>query len=320
MSFSFSPRKCGIIGCGNVGATIAYTYATSGLFSEIVLIDKNEKRAQSEALDLSHSCAFSSPVRIVAGNYSDISDAQIVVITAGVAQKPGETRLQLLERNLRIFSEIVPSIVRYNRDAVLLVVTNPVDILTAFTKEIAGLPEGRVLGSGTVLDTARLKQIMGSYLSVDARHVHTFVIGEHGDSELPVWTGANISGMDLPAYLRHTGKCADRACLDEMFESVRCSAYRIIEGKGATYYGVARAVERITESIFGDENAVLPVSVDPKGAYGISGVCLGLPAVVGIGGVKDVIEIPLSKEEKQALLDSAQTMKDEMERCSIYSV
>lgn len=320
MSYSFAPRKCGIIGCGNVGATIAYTYATSGLFSEIILIDKDEKRAVSEALDLSHSCAFSSPVRISAGSYEDISDAQIVVITAGVSQKMGETRLQLLERNMRIYSEIIPSIVRYTRDAILLVVTNPVDILTAYAKEISGLPEGRVFGSGTVLDTARLKQMMGAYLEVDARHVHTFVIGEHGDSELPVWTGANISGMDLPAYLTHTGKCADLACLEEMFENVRDSAYRIIEGKGATYYGVARAVERITESIFGNENAVLPVSVDPKGAYGINGVCLGLPAVVGINGIKEVIEIPLSIKEREALLFSASTMRDEMQRAGIYAL
>ncbi len=306
-------RKCAIIGCGNVGATIAYTYTHSGLFSEMVLIDQNENKARGEAMDLSHGLPFISPMQIYAGSYSDLTDASLIVIAAGASQKPGETRLQLLSRNMRIFDSIVKSIVRYNRQAILLVVTNPVDILTQYTLKVSGFPEGRVIGSGTVLDTARLKQLLGEYLSVDSRNVHTFIIGEHGDSELPVWSSANVSGIDLDDFFRISGiECGMRRA-QQLFEEVRDSAYRIIEGKGATYYAIARAVMRITESIVRDENSVLTVSTLVRGHYGIDGVCLGVPVILGDGGVKKVLDISLSEEEQKNLEKSAEIIKSELE-------
>ena len=306
-------RKCAIIGCGNVGATIAYTYTQSGLFSEMVLIDQNEKKARGEAMDLSHGLPFISPMQIYAGSYSDLADASLIVIAAGAGQKPGETRLQLLSRNMRIFDSIVKSIVRYNQNAILLVVTNPVDILTQYTLKVSGFPEGRVIGSGTVLDTARLKQLLGEYLSVDSRNVHTFIIGEHGDSELPVWSSANVSGIDLSDFFRISGIENGMRHSQQLFEEVRDSAYRIIEGKGATYYAIARAVMRITESIVRDENSVLTVSTLVRGHYGIDGVCLGVPAILGDGGVKKVLDISLSEEEQKNLEKSANIIKGEME-------
>ena len=306
-------RKCAIIGCGNVGATIAYTYTMSGLFSDIVLIDLDEKRAEGEAMDLSHGVPFLSPVTIKAGGYPDLADASIIVIAAGAAQKEGQTRLQLLSANLRIFSSIVSQITRYNTDAILLVVSNPVDILTDFTLHLSGYPAHRVIGSGTVLDTARLKQLMGEYLGVDSRNVHAFIVGEHGDSELAVWSGANISGINLTDYFEVCDTCHDRKCLDEMFTQVRDAAYKIIDGKGATYYAIAQAVLRITQSIVRDENSVLTVSTMLSGHYGIDGVCLGVPAVVGKDGVRQVLDISLSNEELQALRNSAQTLRHEID-------
>ena len=313
-------RKCAIIGCGNVGATVAYTYTMSGLFSEIVLIDKDEKRARGEALDLSHGLPFLSPLTVRAGDYPDLEGASLIVIAAGVGQREGESRLELLSRNMRVFSSIVPHIVKYNREAILLVVTNPVDILTYYTMKLSGLPRGQVIGSGTVLDTARLKQLLGEYLRVDGRHVHTFIIGEHGDSELPVWTGSNTSGIDLVDYFKLCGVCQDFSCVSGIFEEVRDAAYHIIEGKGATYYAVAQAVLRITQAIVRDENAVLPVSAYLDGEYGIRDLYLGVPSIVGAGGVKRVLEIPLSTDEMLCLRASAKTVRDEIDRVIATSV
>lgn len=315
-----NPRKCAIIGCGNVGATIAYTYTMSGLFSEIVLIDLDQARAKGEAMDLSHGLPFLSPVTVRAGEYKDLSDAALIVIAAGAAQKEGQTRLQLLSANMRVFSSIVNQITRYTTDAILLVVTNPVDILTYHTIRISGYPAHRVIGSGTVLDTARLKQLMGEYLGVDSRNVHTFVIGEHGDSELPVWSGANISGINLTDYFQMCNTCQGLECLDKMFQSVRDSAYKIIEAKGATYYAIAQAVLRITESIMRDEKSVLTVSTYLNGHYGLYDVCLGVPAVVGAEGVLQVLDIPLSEDELAALQRSAKTVSREIQDTLSYSV
>ena len=219
-------RKCAIIGCGNVGATIAYTYTQSGLFSEMVLIDQNDMKARGEAMDLSHGLPFISPMQIYAGSYSDLADASLIVIAAGAGQKPGETRLQLLSKNMRIFDSIVKNIVRYNTSAILLVVTNPVDILTQYTLKVSGFPAERVIGSGTVLDTARLKQLLGEYLTLDSRNVHTFIIGEHGDSELPVWSSANVSGINLDDFFRISGtqnghSSSSRRCVTARTASLR---------------------------------------------------------------------------------------------------
>ena len=307
-------RKCAVVGCGFVGAAIAYTYAESGLFSEMVLLDVNHKKAEGEALDISHGLPFLAPMNIYAGEYADLSDAALIVIAAGANQKPGETRLDLLSRNLSIFDGIVEGIVRYNREAIILVVTNPVDLLTYYTWKKSGLPAARVIGSGTVLDTARLKSMIGQRLSVDPRNVHSFIIGEHGDSEVPVFSSANISGIDLDDFCHMAGIENYAEVLYSMFEEVRDSAYRIIEGKGATYYAIAQAVLRITRSIMRDENSVLPVSTVVKGHYGVSDICLGVPAIVGAEGVKEVLDLPLDEKEAALVAKSAKTVRETLEK------
>ena len=307
-------RKCAVVGCGFVGAAIAYTYAESGLFSEMVLLDVNHKKAEGEALDISHGLPFLAPMNIYAGEYADLSDAALIVIAAGANQKPGETRLDLLSRNLSIFDGIIEGIVRYNREAIILVVTNPVDLLTYYTWKKSGLPAARVIGSGTVLDTARLKSMIGQRLSVDPRNVHSFIIGEHGDSEVPVFSSANISGIDLDDFCHMAGIENYAEVLYSMFEEVRDSAYRIIEGKGATYYAIAQAVLRITRSIMRDENSVLPVSTVVKGHYGVSDICLGVPAIVGAEGVKEVLDLPLDEKEAALVAKSAKTVRETLEK------
>ncbi len=302
-------QKCAVIGCGFVGASIAYSYAESGLFSEMVLLDVNHKKAEGEALDIGHGLPFLAPMRIYAGDYPDLADARLIVIAAGANQKPGETRLQLLSKNLQIFDSIVQNIVRYNKEAILLVVTNPVDLLTYYTWKQSSYPAARVIGSGTVLDTARLKYMIGRRLSVDPRNVHSFIIGEHGDSEVPVFSSANVSGIDLYDFCRLSGMENYKETLQEMFEEVRDSAYRIIEGKGATYYAIAQSVMRITRSILRDENSVLPVSTLVENHYGVHDICLGVPAIVGSTGVKKVLDLPLDEHESEMVHRSAATIR-----------
>ncbi len=302
-------QKCAVIGCGFVGSTIAYTLMSRGLFSEMVLIDANEKKAFGESMDLNHGLPFLSPMLIKSGDYSDISDAYIVIIAAGTGQKPGETRIELVSRNTQIFKSIIPKITEVNRECILLVVTNPVDILTYVTLRISGFPANRVIGSGTVLDTGRLKYLVGEHLGVDSRNVHSFIIGEHGDSELAVWSSANVSGIDLDDYCRITGRKYDAQTLESMYEQVRDSAYKIIEGKGATYYAVAQATLRIVKSIVKNQKSVLPVSSLVDGHYGLEGMCMGLPAIVGENGVSALLEIPLNEDESQRLSNSAKVLK-----------
>ncbi len=299
-------QKCGIIGCGSVGAAAAYTLATHGLFSQLVLIDMNRRRAHGEAMDISHGVSFSQPCRVIDGDYDDLKDAALVIIAAGVNQKPGESRLDLLTRNAAVMRSIITEIKRVCPETILLIVSNPVDLLTGIALRISGFPPQRVLGSGTVLDTARLKFLLGQKLSVDSRNVHAFVIGEHGDSELAVWSSANISGIDLEDY------CAARSISNDfssLFESVRHAAYEIIDSKGATYYGIAMSVLRIATCIVRGEHSVLPVSCCAEGHYGLGNVCIGLPCVVGRTGVETVLDIPLSREEKKQLHASAQTLQ-----------
>lgn len=298
-------QKCAVIGCGFVGASIAYTYAESGLFSEMVLIDANPKKAEGEALDIAHGLPFLAPMKLYAGDYPDLADARLIVIAAGAGQKPGETRLDLLARNLRIFDSIIDNIVAYNREAILLIVTNPVDLLTYHTLRRSGYPASRVIGSGTVLDTARLKYRMGECLHVDPRNVHAFIVGEHGDSELPVFSSANVSGIDLPDYCRLVGLENWEEVMQDMFREVRDSAYKIIEGKGATYYAIAQAVMRITRSIMRNEHSVLPVSTLIEGHYCTSDICLGVPSVVGENGVERVLDLPLDASESRLFCESA---------------
>lgn len=309
-------RKCAIIGCGNVGATTAYSLIQSGLYSELVLIDVNQQKANGEAMDLNHSLPFLQPMQVYAGSYQDLTDASMIIITAGANQKPGQTRIDLVRQNARIFSSIVGEIVKVNTEAILLIVTNPVDILTYVTLKQSGFPPERVIGSGTVLDTGRLKQLVGQHLGVDSRNVHSFIIGEHGDSELAVWSSANVSGIDLDEFCGNcvTGCRTER--LYPLYEEVKNSAYRIIEAKGATYYAIAEAIKRIISAIVRDENTILPVSTYVNGHYGLNDICLGLPSVVGRGGVKEVLEIPLNEEEREKLMQSATALRrvlDELE-------
>ena len=298
-------QKCGIIGCGGVGAATAYTLATHGLFSELVLVDIDRKRARGEAMDISHGVALSQPCRVYDGTYDDLENASLVIIAAGVNQKPGETRIQLLERNAAVLRSVISEIIRVCPETILLVVSNPVDLLTAIALKLSGFPPSRVIGSGTVLDTARLKYLLGHQLGVDGRNVHAFIIGEHGDSELPVWSSANISGIDLDDYCTCRGIHPDYHAL---FESVRGAAYEIISGKGATYYGIAMAVLRIATCIVRGEHSVLPVSAFASGHYGLEDVCIGLPCIVGRDGIETVLDIPLSEEEERRLRDSAHTL------------
>lgn len=303
-------RKCAIIGCGNVGATTAYALMHSKLFSEIVLIDVDKAKAAGEAADLMHGIPFNAPMDIYAGDYSDISDAALVIITAGANQREGETRIDLVHRNVRVFSSIVDDILKVCFDGIILVVTNPVDILTYVTLAKSKFPAHRVIGSGTVLDTARLKQLVGDRLGVDSRNVHTFIIGEHGDSEVPVWSSANVSGVDLSCFCRDCCSDCNMKVFDEIFEDVRDAAYKIIAAKGATYYAIAESVKKIASAIVRDEHTILPVSTLVDGHYGIEGVCLGLPCIVGRKGIEQVLEIPLNEDEERKLRASAKSLRD----------
>ena len=315
-------RKCGIIGCGNVGSTTAYTLMQTGWFSEMVLVDLDTKRAEGEASDIAHGLPFHTPMDIYAGDYADLADCGLIIITAGAKQNPGDTRMDLLRTNARIFRSIVTNIAIYNQTAILLVVTNPVDVLSYVTYRFSGFPASRVIGSGTVLDTARLKQLVGTHLGVDSRNVHSFIIGEHGDSELPVWSSANVSGVDLLHYCDSCGRGYDQTVLDGLFYDVRDSAYRIIEAKGATYFAIAESVKRIVSAIVRDENTILPVSALVDGHYGLDGVYMSLPCIVSRSGIKQVLEIPLNEEEDIKLRQSAKKLKtaaEWLEKNTIHS-
>lgn len=303
-----NPRKVAIVGCGFVGSLIAFSLMQRGIYSEIVLIDANHARAEGEALDLSHGLPYTAAMDIYAGDYKDVSDCSLIIITAGANQKPGETRLDLIGKNVAILKSIIPQITAEGFEGILMIVSNPVDVLTYAAREISGYPAHRVIGSGTVLDTARLKYILGRHLDVDSRSVHAVIIGEHGDSELAVWSGANVSGIDLNHFCEIRGHFRHDESMQRIYEDVRDSAYEIIKRKGATYYGIAMAVARIAECIVKDEQAVLPVSVILEGAYGLSGLALSIPSVVGKNGVEKVLEIPLNDQENQALHSSAKQL------------
>ena len=302
-------RKLAVIGCGFVGSASAFALMQSGLFSEMVLIDANRARAEGEALDISHGLPFAKPMKIYAGDYPDLADASLIVVTAGAGQKPGETRLDLVKKNVSIFRSIIPSITQYNK-AILLIVANPVDILTYAAAKLSGFPENRVFGTGTVLDTARLKYLLGEHLQVDSRAVHAFILGEHGDSEIVAWSSANVSGLPLHNFCEMRGYFDHDAAMETLAAGVKNSAYEIIEKKGATYYGIAMSVRRVCEAIVRDEKSILPVSSVQHGSYGIQDVALSLPAVVGKDGVETIVPIALSDEEIAALQASAQTLKD----------
>lgn len=305
-----NPRKAAIVGCGFVGASIAFRFLQQGLFSKLVLLDVNREKAEGEAMDLSDGLPYASPVEITAGTYDDIADCALVVITAGANQKPGETRLDLMGKNIAILRSIIGEITARDFGGILLVVSNPVDVLTYAAWKLSGYPRQRVIGSGTVLDTGRLKQLLGEELRVDSRNVHAFIVGEHGDSELAVWSGANVSGVDLEHFCRLRGNGLHANHMDRLYREVRDSAYQIIQRKGATYYGIAMAVGRIAEAIVRDEHAVLPISAVLEGQYGQEGLALSLPAIVGRNGLEEVLEVPMSQGERLALDASARQLKE----------
>lgn len=303
--------KCGIIGCGFVGASIAFSLLQSGLFQEIVLLDVNQEKARGEAMDLSHGMSFAGPMEIYAGDYPDLADAGIIIITAGAGQKPGETRLDLVHKNVEIFKQMIPQIIKYNKEGILLVVSNPVDILTYVTVKLSGFPEHRVIGSGTVLDSGRLKYMIGRQLSIDPRSVHSFVMGEHGDSEVVAWSSTNISGVPLETMCKlRGGFIHDDEHQEELEESVRRSAYEIIGRKGYTNYGVAMAVKRICKGILADEHCILSVSSMLHGEYGMEDICIGVPTILGESGIESVIELNLEEKELEELEDSVKELQE----------
>lgn len=310
MSREVNPRKAAVIGCGFVGSAMAFTLMQSRLFSELVLLDVNMEKADGEAKDIAHGIPFAGQMKIYAGTYDDAADAAIIIITAGANQKPGETRLDLVQKNTAIYQSIIPEIVKRDFGGILLIVSNPVDILTYVALKLSGLPENRVLGSGTVLDTARLKYALGEHLGVDSRSVHSFIIGEHGDSEIAAWSSTNVSGIPLNDFCEMRGHFNHDAAMDAIAEKVKNSAYEIISKKQATYYGIAMSVKRICECIVRNERSILPVSAMMHGEYGIEDITLSMPAIVGIGGVETHVPIALSEEEAEKLVESAKKLKE----------
>lgn len=302
-------RKCAMIGCGFVGSASVFALMQTGLFSDIVLIDANKDKAEGEALDISHGLPFAKPAEIFAGDYKDIADASVVIISAGAAQKPGETRLDLVKKNVGILKTIIPEVVKVNQDCILLIVANPVDILTYAALKLSGFPKERVIGSGTVLDTARFKYLLGDHLSLDSRSIHAFIIGEHGDSEIAAWSSANVSGVPIHKVCEMRGFTDHDYETRRLAELVKNSAYEIIDKKGATYYGIGMAVTRICEAIIRDERSILPVSTLMTGQFGLEDVCLSMPSIVGADGVDTLLPIELDEEELAALRKSAETLK-----------
>lgn len=311
-------RKVAVIGCGFVGSSTAFTLMQSSLFSEMVLIDVDEARAEGEAMDIAHGMPFASPMKIYAGTYDDIVDADIIIVTAGANQKPNETRLDLVKKNVAIFKSIIPEIAKRNCQGILLIVSNPVDILTWVALKLSGFDKNRVIGSGTVLDTARLKYLLGAHLGVDSRGVHAFMVGEHGDSELAVWSSANVSGVPLSRFCEMRGYFEHDDETDRIYEDVKNSAYAIIDRKKATYYGIAMAVKRICECIVRNERSVLPVSSMMEGQYGLKDIVLSMPAVVDAKGVERIVPLPLDEQEKEKLMESAAALKAVMDEIELF--
>ena len=307
--------KVGMIGAGTVGATAAYAIVMRGVAREIVLVDLDKERAQAEADDLLHAVPFAHPAQITAGDYPDLAGSQVVLITAGVAQEPGETRLELLGRNAKIFRQIVPQVIEHAGEAIILVTTNPVDVLTHLTADIAeqhGIPRSRVIGSGTTLDTARFRSLLGSHLGVDPPHIHGYVLGEHGDSEVFPWSLVTVGSVPLEEFCRQWEICFDEEVKAEIEEQVRGAAYRIIAGKGNTAFGIGSALTRIIEVILRDQRSLLTVCTPVGEVAGVENVTVSLPHLVGGQGILDTILMPLSlnSAEEEKLRASAEVIKE----------
>ncbi len=302
-----------LVGTGAVGCSYAYSMINQGVAEELVLIDVNEAKAEGEAMDLNHGMPFApSPMNVWNGTYQDCETADLIVITAGLAQKPGETRLQLVEKNTKIFKDIVKNIMASGFNGIFLVATNPVDILTYVTWKESGLPKERVIGSGTVLDSARLRFGLSKYFNVDTRNVHAYIIGEHGDTELPVWSKASIGVEQVESLIAEKNDLKQEK-LEEIFVNVRDAAYHIIERKGATYYGIGMSLVRITKAILNNENSILTVSSYLDGQYGHKDIYIGVPAIINRDGIREIIEIDLNQTEKEQFDRSVAVLKETMQ-------
>jgi len=304
------PIKIAIIGTGRVGASFAYALQIRGLASEIVLINANRRRAEGEAMDINHGSLFTKPVRVRAGDYRECRDADLVVLTAGTSQKPGDTRLDLLKNNATILERMLAPALKYLEDSIMVVAANPVDVLTYLTWQMTGLPSHQVIGSGTILDTARFRFLLGQHFKIDTHSVHAYIIGEHGDSQVPVWSLANIAGMHLDEYTQLNGNPLEAADRMKIAENTRRAAYEVIYRKGATYYAIAAGLARIIEAIVRDENSVLTVSGITNGIHGLNDVALSLPAVINRQGIAKTLDLPLSGEEETGLKSSAQVIRN----------
>lgn len=305
---AYRGSKVVIIGTGAVGATCAYALAIKGISSEIVLIDINQAKAEGTAMDLNHGLPFIRPTRIWAGDCSDCEGASIVIVTSGAAQKPGETRLSMVRTNDAIFRELIPDITKHNQGCTLLIVSNPVDILTYRAWQYSGLRIEQVIGSGTALDTARFRQMLAEYFSIDSRNVHAYIVGEHGDTALPLWSTSRIGGMPIEDFRRLYKPDCTLDYLNTIFRQVKNAAYEIIKRKGATSYAIGLVLVMIVESILRDQHTIIPVSRVIEGQYGVSEVCLSLPVVLGRNYAK-IIEIAMNNEEENAFRYSAETLK-----------
>lgn len=308
--------KVGIVGTGMVGSSFAYALTQSGLANEIVLIDKDMDRAEGEAMDLNHGLPFVGVMRVRAGQFADLAGSEVVVLTAGSNQRPGQTRLDLLENNVKVFRDIVPKVVEANPEGVLLIATNPVDILTELSAELAGLPWGRVIGSGTILDTARFRFLLAQYYGIDPKSVHATVIAEHGDTAVPVWSRAAVGGIPLDQFVGPNGKGYDLSAFDEIFDQTKNAAYEIVKRKHSTYYAIGLGLKSIVRAILRDQKTVLTVSVPLQGSYGVEGIALSLPAVIGTQGAEHLLELPLNEAETKAFRESGQTLKERYAKVS----
>lgn len=301
--------KVVVVGAGLVGSTIAYALMLGGTTGEIVLLDRIEEKARTEAMDLNHCASFVRPVTIKAGGYEECSNADIVVITAGAPQKPGQTRLELVNINSRIITQIVGNVLAYSQEIILLVVTNPVDIMSYIAWKVSRLPSAKVFGSGTVLDTSRFRHILSSRCRLDPRNMHAYVVGEHGDSEVPLWSTANVAGVSMDVFCTDCHDLCSQEGREEISYQVRRSAYEIIEGKGATYFAISLAVQRIVESVLRDEHSVLTVSTLLNDVYGINDLYLSYPCVMGRNGVERVLPLEMDADEKEQFLRSAHVVQ-----------
>jgi L-lactate dehydrogenase len=296
-------QKVGLVGTGFVGSSFAYALMQRGIASELVLIDANADKAIGEMMDLNHGLSFTKPMKITAGNYLDLAGSKVVVITAGASQKPGESRLDLLVRNAAVFRSIIPKVVKHNPGGIILIATNPVDILTYISLKESNLPPEKVIGSGTILDTSRFRFLLGQYYEVDTRSVHAYIVGEHGDSEIPLWSMANIGGVRLQEFAPLKNKQYDQEEMNKLFIGVRDAAYEIIKRKGASYYAIGLGLLSIVESILGNYRSVLSISTLMTGQYGTHDICLSFPSVVGENGVEEILTLPLNAEEQTGFVN-----------------